>query len=180
MHKGQPALHHQLARIGAGLVKSFAVQNDIAAHAFGLHHFDGRGGLGHHDRHRHTQTGAVIGQALRMVARRCSDHAALFLFIGQLQQSVERAALFVGGGELQVFKFEPDIRASNLGQRDRMHHRRLHDRAVDTGCGRANVVESQIGWCSDGFGLCYHSTSRASRPSRQGQFDFVGKRDNCL
>ena len=59
----------------------------------------------------------VIGDALRVVAGRHGDDAALALVRRQGRQPVERAALLEGGGELQVLELEPDLAAEDLGQR---------------------------------------------------------------
>jgi hypothetical protein len=70
----------------------------------------------HDDGHRNAEPLAVIGDRLRMVAGRRRDHAARALLLGQLQQFVERAALLVGGGELEVLELQPDLGADDLGQ----------------------------------------------------------------
>ena len=70
----------------------------------------------HHDRRRNAEPLGVIRDRLRMVAGRRGDHAARALLRRQLQQFVERAALLVGGGELQILELQPDFGADDLGQ----------------------------------------------------------------
>src|SRR3546814_5410135 len=93
----------------------------LAANAFGLHHLDRGGSARHHDGHRNAKPRAVIAQPLRMVAGRCCDHTACALFFIEVQQRIERAALLVGGGELQVLELQPDFSAGNLRKRSEEH-----------------------------------------------------------
>ena len=93
-----------------------AVQDDLGAVARGLRHLHGRGRLGHHDHGRNTQPLGMISDRLRMVAGRCRNDAARPLFVRQLQQFVERAALLIGGGELKILELQPDFGADDLGQ----------------------------------------------------------------
>ena len=79
-----------------------------------LHH---RRADGHHDGGGNAEPVRVIGHALRMIAGRHRDHAAPALVGRQRQQSVERAALLEGRGELQVLEFEPEFAAADLAQR---------------------------------------------------------------
>ena len=114
--EGQPLFLGQLERAGIGLVEHLAMQDHRGAMALGLHHLDRRGRLGHHDRDRNAEPPAVIGEPLRMVARRRRDHAARAGRRVHQQQFVERAALLVGGGELEILELEIDVRAGQLGQ----------------------------------------------------------------
>jgi len=63
----------------------------------------------HHDGGRNTEAPGVIGDALRVVAGRHGDHAALALLVCELQQRVQRAAFLERGGELQVLELDPDV-----------------------------------------------------------------------
>ena len=58
----------------------------------------------------------MIGDRLRMVAGGRGDHPAGAVFGRKLKQFVERAALLVGGGELEVLELQPDLGADDLGQ----------------------------------------------------------------
>ena len=85
----------------------------------------------------------MIGDGLRMVAGRGGDDSARALVFGQLEQFVERAALLVGGGELEVLELEPDLGADELGQGPADQHRGADDRAVDALRGGADVVDGR-------------------------------------
>ena len=71
---------------------------------------------GHDDRHRDAEAAAVVGDRLGVVAGRGSDDAAGALVVVQRQQFVERAALLVGGGVLQILELQPDVGAGDVGQ----------------------------------------------------------------
>ena len=109
-------LERQLARLGVGVVEHVAVEHDLGAMAGGLRDFHRRGDSRHDDRRRNTEPLRVIGDRLRVVAGRRGDHAALSLLGRKLQQFVERAALLVGGGELEVLELQPDLGADDLRQ----------------------------------------------------------------
>ena len=104
----------QLARLGEGVVDNAAVENDLRAVAGGLGHLHRRRRLRHDDHRRNAEPLGVIGDRLRVIAGRCRDHAARPLLRRQLQQFVERAALLVGGGELQILELQPDLRADDF------------------------------------------------------------------
>ena len=110
MDEGQPALDFQLARMRIGIVVFLAEQDDFGAVARSAYTFTCRRRLRHHDGDRHAQPLAVIGQPLRMIARRCRDHARARAPRVHQQQRVERAAFLVGRGELQVLELQPDCR----------------------------------------------------------------------
>ena len=69
----------------------------------------------------------VVGDALRVVAGRHGDHAALALLRRELQQLVQRAALLERGGELQVLELEPDLGPGDARQRLAAQAGRVHD-----------------------------------------------------
>ena len=152
--ESQVQLAFHAAGIGIGLVKGLALQHHLAADAFGLHHLHGRRGLGHDYGDRHPQPGAMVRQALRMIAGAGRDHAARALFIAQLEQGVKRPTLLIGGCKLQVFELQPDFRAGDRAQRARMHHRRFHHRALNPHGGCLDIGECQGG----GLGGCGHDT----------------------
>jgi hypothetical protein len=57
----------------------------------------------------------VIGDALRVVAGRHGDHAALLIARRQRGEAIEGAALLEGGGKLLVLELEPDLAAQDVG-----------------------------------------------------------------
>ena len=67
----------------------------------------------------------------------------LLLVLAELQQLVQRAALLVGGGELQVLELHPDLGAGDLRQRARMAARRALDMTLQPVPGREDVVEGE-------------------------------------
>ena len=83
----------------------------------------------------------MVGDGLRMIAGGRRNDPAAPLLLGQLEQFVERAALLVGGGELEVLELEPDFRADDLRQGAADQHRRADDRALDPRRGGANIVD---------------------------------------
>ena len=121
--------------LGARFGQVGAVQHDRRAELAAVGHLDQRGELRHDDGHRNAEQRAVIGDALRVVAGRRGDHAALALRRRQLQQRVARAALLEAAGALQVVELAVDVRAGQLRQRDRLDARRLVDAAAR--CARA-------------------------------------------
>ena len=85
----------------------------------------------------------MIGNRLRMISGRSRNHAARPFVGTELQQLVERAALLICGGELQVLELQPNFGADDVRQRSADEHRRSDDRALDTLGGGANVFD---GW----------------------------------
>ena len=98
----------------------------------------------HHDGSGNAEPMCVIGHALRMIAGRHRDHAALPFVRRQRQQPVERAALLEGRGELQVLEFEPEIAAADLAQRPALVAFGDDDRAGN-GSGRGSDVIGRDG-----------------------------------
>ena len=131
----------QLAGAGKGVVDDLAVKHDLGAVAFGLRHLHDRSRLGHDDHGGDAEAPGVIGDGLRMIARRRSNYATGPLFGRELEQFVERAAFLVGGGELEVLELQPDLGPNGLRQRPAYQHRGADDGAVDPLRGRADVVD---------------------------------------
>ena len=113
----------------------------VGAVALGLRHLHRRRRLRHDDGRRNAEPLGMIGDRLRVIAGRRRDHAARALLRRQLQQFVERAALLVGGGELQILELQPDLGADDFGQGPADQHRRPDDRALDALGGGADVVD---------------------------------------
>ena len=139
--------------------KRLAVQDHRRRHGPRSADLHGRRGRGITIVHGMPSRRALIGEALRMVAGRRRDHAARALLVGELQQLVERAALLVGGGELQVLEFQPHVGAGQDRKRLRMERRRPHDAgrdpfvgAADIGDGDAVVVGTAGGCFCGGHG----------------------------
>ena len=137
--EGEPQFLLELAGMGIGFVEGFPFQHDIAAYALGLHDLNRGRGARHDDGDRHAQARTVIAEALAVVTRRRGDHAAFALCLVHQQQRIQRAALLVCGGELQVFELQPDFRARDVGKRLAEHGRRAHDRSRDAIRRRLNV-----------------------------------------
>ena len=147
-------------RLGAGLGQGVAVQDHRARRwprvcstlVLGVKRR-------HHDGGGNAEPAGVIGHALRMVAGRHGDHAALPLVGRELQQRVQRAALLERGGELQVLELEPDIGLGDARQRLAAQAGRVHHRAGDARGGALDVLQR------DGQGG-HQAASRRSIQSR--------------
>jgi hypothetical protein len=99
----------------------------------------------------------MIGEALRMIARRGRDHAASQSRIAEQQQFVERAAFLIGRRELEVLELEKYLRPCELRKRLRMQRRRAHHIARYPRGGSTDVGERD-GWredfcCGSHFGV---------------------------
>jgi len=141
MNEDIALLEGEFARPRISVVKHVAIKDDVRAMAFGLDHFDRRSRLRHDDGRRDSEALCVIGDGLGMVAGGCRNDAARPFFGRELQQFVERAALLVGSGELQVLELQPDIRTNGFGQGTAAEHRGAYHRAVDPLGSGANVVD---------------------------------------
>ena len=104
MDKHQPLRIGQRVRMGAGFFQRVAVQHHLSAKATRALDLHPRRKARHDDNGANPQPLRMVGHALRMVAGAHGDHAARALLGCQLRQLIASAALFKGGGELQVFK----------------------------------------------------------------------------
>ena len=141
-HERRTQFDGDALRCGQGTGKAFAFEHDPRAVMFGIR------GLGegcvdrHHDGRRDAERSGVVGDALRVVAGRRGDHAALALFGAEPQQEVARAALFERRGELEVLEFQPHTtRAGELRERAGRRGGRRHDRIGDRGGSRLDLGE---------------------------------------
>ena len=91
------------------------------------------------------QQRAVVGDALRVVARGGGDDAAAARLGGELQQRIARAALLEAAGALQVIELAEDVRAGELRQRNRFDARRQIHAAGDARARGLDVGEGQHG-----------------------------------
>ena len=144
--------HLPVAPIGDGVVGRFVegvgVQHHVRAEVAGLLHLHERGRARHDDGDGNAKARTVIGEALRMIAGGRGDHAAALFGLGELQQLVQGAALFVGGRELLVLELHPHVRAGDLGQGPRPAHRGLFDVAVQPLGGGLDQFKGQVHWLS--------------------------------
>ena len=157
----------QAVGLGRRLRQRVPLQHDARAMVARVLHLvvgcEGR----HHDGRRNAQPARMIGDALRMVAGRHGDDAALAFVVGELQQRVERAAFLERGGELQVLELHPDIGLGDARQRLAAQARRMDDRAGNAGGSCADVGER------DGKSLG-HASSLAPAPVAP-QADALGR-----
>ena len=156
-------LERELAGLGVSIVEHVAVKDDLGAVAGGLRHLHRRRRRRHDDRRRNAEPLGMIGDRLRVIAGRRRDHAARALLGRQLQQFVERAALLVGGGELQILELQPDFGADDFGQGPADQHRRADDRALDALRGGADVVDRR-GLQASARGLALHRRANNAKP----------------
>ena len=168
MNEGVAALALQHPRVRVGGIERVALQDDRRAVALGLHHLHRRGVGGHHDRRGDPEPARVIGEALRVIARRRRDHARGARLVGKLEQGVERAALLVGGGELEIFELEVDRRAGQLRKRAADECRRADDRIANSIVRGVDVFDrdGKRVWRSDSVNG--HDGSRLDHLARRG------------
>ncbi len=76
MNEGEALVVRQLVRGLGRLGQARALKHDMGAEALGLLHLHERRRFRHHDRRRDAEALRVIGDALRMIARRHRDDAA--------------------------------------------------------------------------------------------------------
>ena len=81
VHEGELALLGQLERAGVGLVVHVACEHDLSSERFGALHLDIGGRCGHDDGGGHAVALRRVGHALRVVAGRRGDEAALALVV---------------------------------------------------------------------------------------------------
>jgi hypothetical protein len=117
VHEHQAAFLLQQQRMLVGRIVAVAFDDHGRAERPGLLDFHERRAARHDDGHRHVQALAMVGEALGVVAGRSRDHSTPLLVGRQLQQFVQRAALLVGGGELQILELHPHLGAGNRRQR---------------------------------------------------------------
>ncbi len=132
-------------RAGARFAEIGPFQHHRGAELAAIGHLDQRRELRHHHGHRDPQQRAVIGDALRVVARRGGDDAATARLRRQPQQRIARAALLEAAGALQVIELAENVRAGELRQRDRFDARRQVHAAGDPRARRLDVGEGQHG-----------------------------------
>ena len=83
----------------------------------------------------------MIGDRLGVVAGGGRDDAARALLLVHQQQFVERAALLVSGGELEILELDVDGGAGRFGQRAAQHRRGSDNRPFDPRGGGLDVVQ---------------------------------------
>ena len=71
----------------------------------------------HHDRRRHPEPVRVVGETLRVVARRCGHHARWPAPRGKASSRSRGPSFLERGGELEVLEFQQDARAGDVGER---------------------------------------------------------------
>ena len=87
-----------------GLGQGLAVQDHLCAEGFGAGNLGEGRILRHDDGGRDAELGGMIGDPLGMVASRHRNDACFCLFISELLEFVQSAALFERGGALEVFQ----------------------------------------------------------------------------
>ena len=144
--EGQAALARDGLRAHLRLRHAFAVEHDLGA--VGLRGLD----LHERRRHRHDDGGrdrqarGVVGDRLRVVARRHGDDAAFARRRIERGELVERAAVLERVGDLQVLVFDEDLGAGQRREFRRRQHRRAQHvpgdgaaRRYDVGNGHAHA-----------------------------------------
>ena len=113
------------------LVIRFSFENDLGPEGPAVAHFDQRRRFGHVDGHRNAQQLAVAGQAQRMVAGRCGDHAPAAPLGGDSHELVTRTALLERPGDLQIVQLGIDRAPAEPAQGQRIGARAMVDRVLD-------------------------------------------------
>ena len=127
VHKGQLTLLGQCKRVCAGFFQRVSMQNDLGTKPACAVYLDAGREARHHDHRMQTQSLCVVRNALRMVARAHGNHALGRLLRLELGEPVAGPALLERRGELQVFKLQKNLCASDVGQCFRSHARGLQD-----------------------------------------------------
>ena len=164
MDEGVAALRLQLTRMGISGIEGVAVQHHVGAVTFRLRHLYGGRVGGHHDHGFDAEPVGVIGEALRMIARRRRDHALGARRLVELEQRVERAAFLIGGGELQILELEIDRRAGHFRKRAADQRWRSDDGVANALVRGADVVDRDGKGGLRGGGLRSHD-ALPPRPS---------------
>src|SRR5215216_4020602 len=101
----------------------------------------------------------MIGDRLRMIARRHGDHADLALGRGERGELGERATLLERIGHLQIFVFDENVRSGQLRELARRQHGRAQDGTDDRQARGLDVRKSK------GHYKFPQSTTRLSFPA---------------
>jgi hypothetical protein len=117
VHEGEPLHLLQPARLGVRLVVVGALQHHPRAVGAGVRDLHDGGGLGHDDGGGHPEPAGVVGHRLRVVAGARGDEAALALGGREQEELVQRPALLVRAGHLQVVELQVRVRAGEPGER---------------------------------------------------------------
>ena len=105
----------QLAFSAAG-----ADEHDLGAEGCRGFALDGGSVVGHHDDRFHAQRTGGVGNALRVIAARVGDDAALALSFGERSDFVVRAAEFESADGLLIFRLEEEPGFARLDGRWRL------------------------------------------------------------
>jgi threonine dehydratase len=125
MDHRERSLRGQSRGLGLRVIEGVARQHDLRPEPAGALDLHGRREARHHDHRRNAEPLRVIGHALRVVARRHGDDAALTLRGRQRRQLVERPALLERRRELQILELQVHVGARDLGQRAGVQARRV-------------------------------------------------------
>ena len=142
MNKGQALGFGDHAGGVIGFPEILSILDHAGAEIAGMLDLHERRAFRHHDGGGNSQPARMIGHALRMVARAHGDDAFGSFRRRQRKKPVKRATLLERGGELQIFEFEKDLAACDLGQSTRMTDRRAQHLPFDRLGRGADIVES--------------------------------------
>ena len=116
MNEGAALFDAAAQGLFAGFLVAGAVEDDLGAEATRGGDFDLRRGQRHDDLGANAKRGGVEGDALGVVAGAGGDDAAVTLHLAEGEQLVERATLFEGAGELEVFKLQVQRQTGQFGE----------------------------------------------------------------
>jgi hypothetical protein len=136
MDKGQLLLFFKLQGVVVGIGIGLAVQHHFHALAAAAPHgfdFQQRRGGGHDDECPAAKLGRRQGNALRMVAGRGANDAALQLRVAQIRHLVVSAAHLEAKDVLHVLALEVNLVANSLRENRRQFERGFMGHVVDAG-----------------------------------------------
>ncbi len=166
VHESELSFFLKLIRVAAGIAVAVAVQHDLhgtLAEMLDRVDLDLRRGGRHHDDSLASEAVGGERYALRMVARRGGDHAALELLGSELRHLVVCAAQLEREHRLHVFALEQHGVADARRQVGRVFQRRFDRHVIDAGS-------------EDTFEIALHDVLLTIEfPAR-----LAGNRPNCL
>ena len=125
MNVGQPPLFAKLFGFFVGLVPDQAMLHNFRAVSPRGVDLRLRRVAGHHHHGLHLVDARGQRHALRMVARRRTNHAALALLFRQMAKLIQRPANFVRSGLLEHLRLQPYVESRPLAQQPRRQQRRV-------------------------------------------------------
>ena len=116
---------------GLGFAEILSVQNNVRAELLAIAHLNERREFRHDDGRGNPEQFSLVGEGLRVIARRSRNDAPLLLIGWKLRERVARAAFLETSGALQVVELAENFHAGDFAQRNRWRTRRIINRAFN-------------------------------------------------